>query len=74
MHDDHVTALYWAIYYLQSTFYYGNYEEIEILTEQEQLRLTDDMRAKYVDAIDYIKSPEAMQEQHKLGAMVEASN
>ena len=53
--------------------YYGNYEQIEDLTETELLRLTDDMRNRYADALDFIRSPDAMAEQHKLGAMAEAS-
>lgn len=72
-HDDHVTSLYWIVYYLNTTMYYGNYEEIENLTETEIMRLSTDMRNRYVDAIDFIKSPDAMKEQHKLGAMAEAS-
>lgn len=72
-HDDHVTSLYWIVYYLNTTMYYGNYEEIENLTETEIMRLSTDMRNRYVDAIDFIKSPDAMKEQHKLGALAEAS-
>lgn len=72
-HDDHVTSLYWIIYFLNSTYYYGNYEEIENLSETEMLRLSDEMRHRYADAIDFVKSPDAMAEQHKLGAMAEAS-
>lgn len=72
-HDDHVTSLYWIVYYLNTTMYYGNYEQIEDLTETELLRLTDEMRNRYADALDFIRSPDAMAEQHKLGAMAEAS-
>ena len=72
-HDDHVTSLYWIIYFLNSTYYYGNYEEIENLSETEMLRLSDEMRNRYADALDFVKSPDAMAEQHKLGAMAEAS-
>lgn len=72
-HDDHVTSLYWIVYYLNTTMYYGNYEQIEDLTETELLRLTDEMRSRYADALDFIRSPDAMAEQHKLGAMAEAS-
>lgn len=72
-HDDHVTSLYWIIYFLNSTYYYGNFEEIENLSETEMLRLSDEMRNRYADALDFVKSPDAMAEQHKLGAMAEAS-
>lgn len=72
-HDDHVTSLYWIIYFLNSTYYYGNYEEIENLSETEMLRLSDEMRNRYADALDFVKSPDAMAEQHKLGAIAEAS-
>lgn len=72
-HDDHVTSLYWIIYFLNSTYYYGNYEEIENLSETEMLRLSDEMRNRYADALDFVKSPDAMAEQHKLGALAEAS-
>lgn len=72
-HDDHVTSLYWIIYFLNSTYYYGNYEHIEDLTETELLRLTDEMRTRYADALDFVRSPDAMAEQHKLGAIAEAS-
>lgn len=72
-HDDHVTSLYWIIYFLNSTYYYGNYEEIENLSETEMLRLSDEMRSRYADALDFVKSPDAMAEQHKLGALAEAS-
>ncbi|MBO6030805.1 MAG: terminase family protein [Prevotella sp.] len=72
-HDDHVTSLYWIVYYLNTTMYYGNYEQIEDLTETELLRLTDEMRNRYADALDFIRSPDAMAEQHKLGAMAEAN-
>lgn len=72
-HDDHVTSLYWIIYFLNSTYYYGNYEEIENLSETEMLRLSDEMRTRYADALDFVKSPDAMAEQHKLGALAEAS-
>lgn len=72
-HDDHVTSLYWIVYYLNTSMYYGNYEEIENFTETEIMRLSTDMRNRYVDAIDFIKSPDAMKEQHKLGALAEAS-
>lgn len=71
-HDDHVTSLYWIIYFLNSTYYYGNFEEIENLSETEMLRLSDEMRNRYADALDFVKSPDAMAEQHKLGAMAEA--
>lgn len=71
-HDDHVTSLYWIIYFLNSTYYYGNFEEIENLSETEILRLSDEMRNRYADALDFVKSPDAMAEQHKLGAMAEA--
>ena len=70
-HDDHVTSLYWIIYFLNSTYYYGNFEEIENLSETEMLRLSDEMRNRYADALDFVKSPDAMAEQHKLGAMAE---
>ena len=70
-HDDHVTSLYWIIYFLNSTYYYGNFEEIENLSETEMLRLSDEMRNRYADALDFVKSPAAMAEQHKLGAMAE---
>jgi len=66
-HDDHVTALYWIIYFLQSSFYYGNYEDMETLTEEEQLKLTNDMKERIIDTVKYIQSPEAMAEQHALG-------
>lgn len=72
-HDDHVTSLYWIIYFLNTTYYYGNFEEIENLSETEMLRLSDEMRNRYADALDFVKSPDAMAEQHKLGAMAEAS-
>ena len=72
-HDDHVTSLYWIIYFLNSTYYYGNFEEIENLSETEMLRLSDEMRNRYADALDFVKSPDAMAEQHELGAMAEAS-
>lgn len=72
-HDDHVTSLYWIIYFLNSTYYYGNFEEIEDLSETEMLRLSDEMRNRYADALDFVKSPDAMAEQHKLGALAEAS-
>ena len=72
-HDDHVTSLYWIIYFLNSTYYYGNYEEIEHLSETEMLRLSEEMRNRYADALDFVKSPDAMAEQHKLGALAEAS-
>ena len=72
-HDDHVTSLYWIIYFLNSTYYDGNFEEIENLSETEMLRLSDEMRNRYADALDFVKSPDAMAEQHKLGAMAEAS-
>ena len=72
-HDDHVTSLYWIIYFLNSTYYYGNFEEIENLSETEMLRLSDEMRNRYADALDFVKSPDAMAEQHKLGAMAETS-
>ena len=72
-HDDHVTSLYWIIYFLNSTYYYGNYEEIENLSETEMLRLSEEMRNRYADALDFVKSPDAMAEQHKLGALAEAS-
>ena len=36
------------------------------------LRLSDEMRNRYADALDFVKSPDAMAEQHKLGAMAEA--
>ena len=72
-HDDHVTSLYWIIYFLNSRYYYGNFEEIENLSETEMLRLSDEMRNRYADALDFVKSPDAMAEQHKLGAMAEAS-
>lgn len=71
-HDDHVTSLYWIIYFLNSTYYYGNFDEIENLSETEMLRLSDEMRNRYADALDFVKSPDAMAEQHKLGAMAEA--
>ena len=71
-HDDHVTSLYWIIYFLNTTYYYGNFEEIENLSETEMLRLSDEMRNRYADALDFVKSPDAMAEQHKLGAMAEA--
>ena len=71
-HDDHVTSLYWIIYFLNSTYYYGNFEEIENLSETEMLRLSDEMRNRYADALDFVKSPDAMAEQHKLGGMGEA--
>lgn len=73
-HDDHVTSLYWIIYFLNSTYYYGNYEEIENLSEAEMLRLSEEMRNRYADALDFVKSPDAMAEQHKLGAMAESSS
>lgn len=72
-HDDHVTSLYWIIYFLNSTYYYGNFEEIENLSETEMLRLSEEMRNRYADALDFVKSPDAMAEQHKLGALAEAS-
>lgn len=72
-HDDHVTSLYWIIYFLNSTYYYGNFEEIENLSETEMLRLSEEMRTRYADALDFVKSPDAMAEQHKLGALAEAS-
>ena len=72
-HDDHVTSLYWIVYYLTTTYYYGNYEAIEDLTETEMLRLSTEMRNRYVDVLDFIRSPEAQQEQHRLGALAEAS-
>lgn len=72
-HDDHITSLYWIIYFLNSTYYYGNFEEIENLSETEMLRLSEEMRNRYADALDFVKSPDAMAEQHKLGALAEAS-
>lgn len=72
-HDDHVTSLYWIIYFLNSTYYYGNFEEIENLSETEMFRLSEEMRNRYADALDFVKSPDAMAEQHKLGALAEAS-
>lgn len=72
-HDDHVTSLYWIIYFLNSTYYYGNFEEIENLSETEMLLLSEEMRNRYADALDFVKSPDAMAEQHKLGALAEAS-
>lgn len=72
-HDDHVTSLYWIVYYLTTTYYYGNYEAIEDLTETEMLRLSTEMRNRYMDVLDFVRSPEAQKEQHRLGALAEAS-
>lgn len=65
-HDDHVTALYWAIYFLNSSFYYGNYESLEVLTEQEQIKCSEELQDKIVKTVAYLQSPEAMKEQHAL--------
>lgn len=69
-HDDHVTALYWAVYYMNSSFYYGNFEEMETLTEQEQIRMSDEMKTKIIDTVQYLQSPEAQKEQHLLARHV----
>ena len=70
-HDDHVSSLGWILFYMASTYYYGNNEPMDFMLSIENILLTEDMKKYQTDAMNFIADKDAVKEQLSLGAFSE---
>lgn len=68
-HDDHITALYWAIYYINSIYFEGNIKELGFMDGFELAFLDDGTAAAMQNAIAISNDPDMQAEQHMLASM-----
>lgn len=64
-HDDHVTALYWAVYYAASQYFEGNQDEISFVNGLE-LAFTS-LGEETNNALEFVQDVKARDEQAALG-------
>lgn len=72
-HDDNVTALYWAIYYIASDFFEGNVEEMRFVDGLELAFSSLNSGEEENKAIEFMQDPHANDEQSAVGELEMAS-
>lgn len=68
-HDDHVTALYWAVYYVNSMYFDGIVNELSFLDGFELAFLDDGTATAVRDAVAIAHDSARQGEQHALGEL-----
>jgi len=69
-HDDHVTSLYWCVYYAASPLFEGNQEELSFLNGIElAFTAIGDAGAESSRALEFVKDQIAQKEQAALGQL-----
>lgn len=71
-HDDHITALYWAIYYINSDYFAGDVHELQFADAFELAFAGSGMGDEINQAIAYVNDPSAKAEQNALGLLENA--
>lgn len=69
-HDDHVTSLFWAIYYAASDYFTGKQEEIAFMDALEITFAGSEVKDDMQKALEYAHDPDAIKEQRALGEMM----
>lgn len=65
-HDDHVTSLFWAIYYIASDWFAGKHEDISFMDALEITFSGSEAREEMAEALAIGADPDAIKEQQKL--------
>ena len=69
-HDDHVTSLFWAIYYISSDYFVGTVKDISFMDALEITFAGSEVKEDMQKAIEYTHDPEAAREQRALGELM----
>lgn len=73
-HDDHVTSLFWCVYFMESNWFPGKHEDIKFLDALEITfaggQMAEEMKAAVITGAD----PVALREQLVLSRMSEGNN
>ena len=58
-HDDHVTSIYWIVYYVNTPFFYGNVVEVDMkrVSEDEYLLTTEEERSTADKVMADVRDP-----------------
>lgn len=72
-HDDHVTALYWAIYCIASQYFPGNVEEMRFMDGLELAFSAYNNGEEENEAIEFVNDQQSQSEQAALGELEVAS-
>lgn len=68
-HDDHVTALYWGLYYINSQYFPGNVDELRFMDAFEIAFSAPETADEMNRAIEFVKDTESQAEQNGLARL-----
>jgi hypothetical protein len=68
-HDDHVTSLYWCVYFMESNWFPGKHEDLKFFDALEITFAGSEMREDMKAAIITAADPVALKEQRTMSAL-----